>query len=85
MKRIEQINGIDIVSAVRLVVYLFDKKGRFESGEKVAHYVGLTLGEHSSGEEIIRSRTGLIGSRPLRSIIIQLAWVAVRKDGSLLN
>ncbi len=85
IKRIEQINGIGIVSAVRLVVYLFDKKGRFESGEKVAHYVGLTPGEHSSGEEIIRSRTGLIGSRQLRSIIIQLAWVAVRKDGSLLN
>ncbi len=85
IKRIEQINGIGIVSAVRLVVYLFDKKGRFESGEKVAHYVGLTPGEHSSGEEIIRSRTGLIGSRQLRAIIIQLAWVAVRKDGSLLN
>ena len=85
IKRIEQINGIGIVSAVRLVVYLFDKKGRFESGEKVAHYVGLTPGEHSSGEEIIRSRTGLIGNRQLRSIIIQLAWVAVRKDGSLLN
>lgn len=85
IKRIEQINGIGIVSAVRLVVYLFDRKGRFESGEKVAHYVGLTPGEHSSGEEIIRSRTGLIGSRQLRSIIIQLAWVAVRKDGSLLN
>lgn len=85
IKRIEQISGIGIVSAVRLVVYLFDKKGRFESGEKVSHYVGLTPGEHSSGEEIIRSRTGLIGSRQLRSIIIQLAWVAVRKDGSLLN
>jgi transposase len=85
IKRIEQINGIGIVSAVRLVVYLFDKKGRFENGEKVAHYVGLTPGEHSSGEEIVRSRTGLIGSRQLRSIIIQLAWVAVRKDGSLLN
>lgn len=85
IKRIEQINGIGIVSAVRLVVYLFDKKGRFESGEKVAHYVGLTPGEQSSGEAIIRSRTGLIGSRQLRSIIIQLAWVAVRKDGSLLN
>ena len=85
IKRIEKINGIGIVSAVRLVVYLFDRKGRFESGEKVAHYVGLTPGEHSSGEEIIRSRTGLIGNRQLRSIIIQLAWVAVRKDGSLLN
>lgn len=85
VKRLEQINGIGIVSAVRLVVYLFDKKGRFESGEKLVHYVGLTPGEHSSGEEIIRSRTGLIGSRQLRSIIIQLAWVAVRKDGNLLN
>ena len=85
IKRIEQINGIGIISSVRLVVYLFDKKGRFESGEKLAHYVGLTPGEHSSGEEIVRSRTGLIGSRYLRSIIIQLAWMAVRKDGDLLN
>jgi transposase len=85
VKRLEQINGIGIISAVRLTVYLFDMKGRFESGEKLVHYVGLTPGEHSSGEEIIRSRTGLIGSRQLRSIIIQLAWVAVRKDGNLLN
>ena len=85
VKRIEQISGIGIISAVRLVVYLFDLKGRFESGEKLVHYVGLTPGEQSSGESIIRSRTGLIGSRQLRSIIIQLAWVAVRKDGNLLN
>jgi transposase len=85
IKRIEKINGIGIVSAVRLVVYLFDMKGRFESGEKLVHYIGLTPGEHSSGEEIIRSRTGLVGNKQLRSIIIQLAWVAVRKDGSLLN
>ena len=85
IKRIEKINGIGIISAVRLVVYLFDMEGRFETGEKLVHYVGLTPGEQSSGEEIIRSRTGLIGNKQLRSIIIQLAWVAVRKDGSLLN
>lgn len=85
VKRIEQINGIGIISAVRLVVYLFDMKKRFEEGESLVHYVGLTPGEESSGEEIIRSRTGLIGSRQLRAIIIQLAWVAVRKDGNLLN
>ncbi len=85
IKRIEKINGIGMVSAVRLVVYLFDMKGKFESGEKLVHYVGLTPGEHSSGEEIIRQRTGLVGNKQLRSIIIQLAWVAVRKDGSLLD
>jgi len=85
IKRIEKINGVGIVSAARLVVFLFDKKGRFEAGEKLVHYLGLTPGEHSSGEEIIRQRTGLVGNKQLRSIIIQLAWVAVRKDGSLLN
>ena len=85
ISRIEKINGIGIVSAVRLVVYLFDKKDRFESGEKLVHYLGLTPGEHSSGEEIIRGRTGLIGNKQLRSIIIQLAWIAVRKDGNLLD
>lgn len=85
IKRIEKIKGIGVISAVRLVVFLFDMKGRFESGEKLVHYVGLTPGEHSSGEETIRSRTGLIGSRQLRAIIMQLAWVAVRKDGNLLD
>lgn len=85
IQRLEKIKGIGIISAVRLVVFLFDMKGRFETGEKMVHYVGLTPGEQSSGEDIIRSRTGLIGNRQLRAIIMQLAWVAVRKDGNLLN
>lgn len=83
--RLENINGIGKISAVRLVVYLFDREDRFRSGEKLVHYLGLTPGEKSSGESIIRSRTGLVGNREFRAIIIQLAWVAVRKDGSLLN
>ncbi len=85
VKRLENINGIGIVSAVRLAIYLFDRDDKFTSGEKLVHYLGLTPGEQSSGEEIIRSRTGLVGNRQLRAIIIQLAWVAVRKDGALLN
>lgn len=85
VNRLENINGIGIVSAVRLVVYLFDRKDKFSSGEKLVHYLGLTPEEQSSGEEIIRSRTGLVGNRQLRAIIIQLAWVAVRKDGVLLD
>src|SRR5690606_32843283 len=35
VRRIEKINGVGIVSAVRLVVYLFDIKDRFESGERL--------------------------------------------------
>ena len=85
IKRLEKIKGIGIISAVRLVVYLFDREDKFESGEKLVHYLGLTPGEDSTGENIVRQRTGLIGNRQLRSIIIQLSWVAVRKDGNLLD
>jgi len=82
---IEKINGIGIISAVRMSVYLFDRKDRFESSEKLNHYLGLTPSEKSSGEKIIRGRSGMCGNRQLRSIIIQLAWMTVRKDGSLLE
>ena len=82
---IEKINGIGIISAVRMSVNLFDEKKRFESDEKLNHYLGLTPSEKSSGDKIKRGRSGMCGNRQLRSIIIQLAWMTVRKDGSLLD
>lgn len=90
--RIEKINGIGIISSVRMSVYLFDlptgqagRKDRFVSSEKLNHYLGLTPSERSSGEKISRGRSGMCGNRQLRSIIIQLAWKTVRKDGALLD
>jgi transposase len=85
ISRIEKINGIGIISAVRMSLYLFDRKDRFESSEKLNHYVGLTPSERSSGEKISRGRSGKCGNRQLGSIIIQLAWKTVRKDGALLD
>ena len=82
---IEKINGIGIISAVRMSLYLFDRKDRFESSERLNHYLGLTPSERSSGEKIVRGRSGMCGNRQLRSIIVQLAWMTVRKDGSLLD
>ncbi len=82
---IEGINGIGIISAVRMSLYLFDRKDRFESSERLNHYLGLTPSERSSGDKVVRGRSGMCGNRQLRSIIIQLAWMTVRKDGSLLN
>jgi transposase len=82
---IENINGIGIISAVRMSVNLFDEKKRFESDEKLNHYLGLTPSERSSGDKITRGKSGMCGNKQLRSIIIQLAWMTVRKDGSLLD
>ncbi|MCZ7609851.1 MAG: IS110 family transposase [Ignavibacterium sp.] len=82
---IEKINGIGIISAVRMSIYLFDRKDRFENSERLNHYLGLTPSERSSGDKIVRGRSGMCGNRQLRSIIIQLAWMTVRKDGALLE
>lgn len=84
ISRIEKINGIGIISSVRMSVYLFDRKDRFASSEKLNHHLGLTPSERSSGEKVNRGRSGMCGNRQLRSIIIQLAWKTVRKDGALL-
>jgi len=83
--RIEKISGVGIISAVRMVVFFFDQKDRFKTGNQLTHHIGLTPSEWSSGDEIRKGKTGLSGDKQLRSIIIQLAWVAVRKDGSLLG
>lgn len=85
IRRIEKINGIGIISSVRLCLYLFDRKDRFECSEKLNHYLGLTPSERSSGEKVTRGRSGMYGNKQLRSIIIQLAWMTVRKDGALLD
>ncbi|MCO6446652.1 MAG: IS110 family transposase, partial [Ignavibacterium album] len=61
------------------------RKDRFESSERLNHYLGLTPSERSSGDKVVRGRSGMCGNRQLRSIIIQLAWMTVRKDGALLN
>lgn len=82
---LEKINGIGIISSVRMCLYLFDRKDRFESSEKLNHYLGFTPSERSSGDKISRGRSGMCGNRQLRSIIIQLAWMTVRKDGALLD
>jgi transposase len=82
---LEKINGIGIISSVRMCLYLFDRKDRFESSEKLNHYLGFTPSERSSGDKITRGRSGMCGNRQLRSIIIQLAWMTVRKDGALLD
>ena len=85
IKLIEKINGIGVISAARISIYLFDRHDRFPESEKLSHYLGLTPSERSSGENVSRGKSGLYGNKQLRSIIIQLAWMTVRKDGALLD
>lgn len=77
------IPGISTFTAMVLLTELIDIN-RFRSLDHLASYVGLIPGEHSSGEhEII---TGITTRRNvfLRFLLIEAAWVAVRKDPALL-
>jgi transposase len=58
---------------------------RFKNLDRLASFVGLVPGEHSTGETEVD--TGLTPRRnvALRYILIECAWVAVRQDPALLQ
>ncbi len=78
------IAGISTVTAMILLTELIDQ-ARFHSLDRLASYVGLVPGEHSSGDE--RTITGLTERKNpyLRWILIECAWCAVRKDPALMQ
>lgn len=82
-QRLLSIPGISVLSAMTLLTELVEIT-RFPSLDQLASYVGLVPGEHSSGEQHIT--TGITHRRNphLRSILIESAWVAARKDPALL-
>jgi transposase len=77
------IPGVGPITAVTLIVEINDIK-RFSSFKKFNSYIGFCPGEHSSGES---ERKGHIISRNhnvLRALLIEAAWMAVKKDPALL-
>ncbi len=76
--------GIGLITAIRLLLELIDVK-RFESEKKFSSFLGLTPGEHSSGEMIHKGHITEQGNRLVRSSLIEAAWIAIRKDSALLG
>lgn len=48
-------------------------------------FTGLTPGEYSSGNSVHRGHISRQGSSRLRYVLVEAAWKAIRKDGSLLR
>jgi len=82
---LSKVKGIGTLSAIRFVLYLFDRKDRFERGESLSHYVGLTPSEHSSGGKERKGGITRNGDAHLRGLIIQIAWQVVRWDPALME
>jgi transposase len=70
-----------IVSSYTLAAFGGSK--HLKSVRSSSHFFGLGPREHSTGEEINRGQITAIGDPVCRKMIIQAAWVAIRKDDEL--
>jgi transposase len=77
--------GIGWFSSIRLVLEWGEDLSRFKTGNALASYVGLATSEYSTGDTIHKGGITKQGNRFIRSLIIQCAWAAIRKDPALLK
>jgi len=76
--------GIGWFTAIRLVLEFGEDLSHFATGKKIAAFVGLTCGEHSSGETEHKGRITGMGSGFIRAALVESSWIAVRRDPALL-
>ena len=78
---LRSIPGIGIISAMEMLLELQDVE-RFSTADQLAAYVGLTPSQYSSGDRIRMGRITRIGKQHLRALLIEAAWIFVRKNAS---
>jgi len=86
-KRMEcllSIPGIGKLSAITILLEIGDIE-RFPSAEKFASYLGLTPSEHSSGDVVRKGSLTGMGHSSLRKLLVEVSWVAIKKDPVLLE
>ena len=83
IKLLISVSGIGFKSAVILYTEIMDMK-RFSNFNKLRTYIGLVPSTHDSGETQSSSGLTVRKNKFLRRIIIESAWVAIRKDPALL-
>jgi transposase len=83
VRLLKTLPGISTLTAMTLLTELYEIS-RFKNLDKLCSYVGLIPDTDSSGET--ERKTGVTKRRnaQLRNILIESAWVAVRKDPALL-
>lgn len=80
---LKTVPGISTITAMTLLTELCDIS-RFESLDKLCSYVGLIPDTKSSGEKDYNGEITGRRNPVLRGLLIENAWVAVRKDPALM-
>jgi transposase len=71
-RRLMTIPGVGAITSLLFVATLDDVK-RFESASKVEAYLGLTPGENSSSDRVVRTGITKAGSGEMRRLLVQAA------------
>jgi transposase len=79
---INSVPGIGFTTAINLYTEIMDMN-RFKNIEKLASYVGLVPSLYSSGEKEYTRGLTVRSSKYLRYLLVEAAWIAIRKDEAL--
>lgn len=82
LRLLQTVPGIGVITGMALLLEL-GEISRFTRADALAAYAGLTPSQYSSGDRIRMGRITGMGNRYLRSLLIEAAWVAVRRDSHL--
>ena len=80
---LRSVPGVGPVAAITLLSEL-QTIDRFKTLDNLCSYVGLVPSTNSSGENEKTGRITRRSNKPLREIIIESAWVAIRHDPALM-
>jgi len=83
VKLLQSIPSIGLLTAMVLLTEIGDIN-RFKRLEELCSYCGIVPNCHSSGETESTGRISKRGNAIIKTVLIECAWVAVRKDPALL-
>lgn len=82
IKLLRTIPGIGFITATSLLGRIGDPC-LLKDPRELSAFVGVVPSEHSTGENIYRGRITRLGNPTLRSLLVEAAWVAIRRDSEL--
>ena len=82
MEYSESLPGIGFITAVTFLARSGDP-ANLQNPREIAGFVGVTPTEHSTGDKENRGPISHLGNKSLRSLFVESAWVAIRRDAGL--
>lgn len=82
MEYLQSISGIGFITAITFLGKIGDPQ-YLKNEREIAAFVGLVPRENSTGDNINRGSITHLGNQTLRFLLIESAWVAIRKDAQL--